>query len=60
MIGAGVWIGLAFAIAMAYAAWSAKRQGCEGRDVKALGAASAVFLLASAVFGASGVLLPPG
>ncbi|MGJ7530074.1 hypothetical protein [Variovorax sp. GB1P17] len=59
-MGAEVWIGLAFTAAMAYGAWSAKKQGCEARDVKALAAAGAISLLASAVLGVSGVLLPPG
>ncbi|MCT8175709.1 MULTISPECIES: hypothetical protein [unclassified Variovorax] len=57
MIGAGGWMGLVLAAGIGYAAWAAKRDGCEQRDVKALRIGSGLCLFAAAVVTALELLL---
>lgn len=57
MIGAGGWMGLVLAAGIGYAAWAAKRDGCEQRDVKALRIGSRLCLFAAAVVTALELLL---
>ncbi|WP_398494568.1 hypothetical protein [Variovorax sp.] len=60
MIGAGGWMGLVLAAGIGYAAWAARRQGCEARDVKALRVSSGLCALGGVAVAVLDLLLPSG
>lgn len=59
-MGAGGWMGFVLAAGIGYAAWAARRQGCEARDVRALRVSSGLCALGGAAVVALEFLLPSG
>ncbi|WP_147400414.1 hypothetical protein [Acidovorax cavernicola] len=51
------WPALTMAVALAYAAWHARREQCEPRDVKALWVASALSLAGSGMLALASLLM---
>lgn len=51
------WPALTMAVALAYAAWHARREGCEPRDVKALWTASGLSLASSGLLAMASLLM---
>lgn len=51
------WPALTMAVALAYAAWHARREGCEPRDVKALWTASGLSLAGSGLLALASLLM---